>query len=127
MREALEAVSRNVDGVPVTVSAVGPIWLARGQADEVAAAVKEALANVAEHAHASRAVVFAEEENGQVVVSIRDDGVGFSYDEAALRSQGKAGVLKSMKGRIEEMGGTMEVRAAPGGGTEVTFRAPKTT
>jgi signal transduction histidine kinase len=113
--------------VPVSVSSVGPIWLARRQADELAAAVREALANVAEHAQASRAVVFADEEDGTVVVSVRDDGVGFSYDEARLRAEGKAGVLKSMKGRVEEMGGRMLIRAAPGGGTEIEFRAPKAT
>ncbi|MFY9586848.1 MAG: ATP-binding protein, partial [Actinomycetota bacterium] len=94
-------------------------------ADELAAAVREALANVAEHAHASRAVVFADEEDGAVVVSVRDDGIGFSYDEARLRAEGKAGVLKSMKGRVEEFGGRMLVRAAPGGGTEIEFRTPK--
>ena len=125
LREALEASARGIDGVPVSVSAIGPIWVARGQADEIAAAVREALANVAEHAQASRAVVFAEEEDGVIVVSVRDDGIGFSYDEERLRAEGKAGVLKSMKGRIEEMGGRMLVRAAPGGGTEVEFRAPK--
>jgi signal transduction histidine kinase len=125
LREALESSARDVDGVPVSVSAVGPIWVARRQADEIAAAVREALANVAEHARASRAVVFADEEDGQVIVSVRDDGIGFSYDEARLRAEGKAGVLKSMKGRLEDMGGRMDVRAAPGGGTEISFRAPK--
>jgi signal transduction histidine kinase len=125
LREALEASARDIDGVPVSVSAIGPIWVSRGQADEIAAAVREALANVAEHAQASRAIVFAEEEDGVIVVSVRDDGIGFSYDEERLRAEGKAGVLKSMKGRIEEMGGRMLVRAAPGGGTEVEFRAPK--
>jgi len=125
LREAIEEAARGMDGVPVTVSAVGPIWVARRQADEIAAAVREALANVAEHARASRAVVFADEEDGQVVVSVRDDGIGFSYDEARLRADGKAGVLKSMKGRLEEMGGRMQVRSASGGGTEIEFRAPK--
>jgi signal transduction histidine kinase len=127
LREALEASAVGVDGVPVSVSSVGPIWLARRQADELAAAVREALANVAEHAQASRAVVFADEEDGTIVVSVRDDGVGFSYDEARLRAEGKAGVLKSMKGRVEEMGGRMLIRAAPGGGTEIELRAPKAT
>ena len=127
LREALEAAARGVEGVPVTVSAVGAIWLERAQADELAAAVREALANVAEHAAASRAAVLADEEDGDVVVSVRDDGIGFSYDEARLRAEGKAGVLKSMKGRVEEMGGRMQIRAVPGGGTEVEFRAPRDT
>lgn len=125
LREALEAAAVGIAGVPVGVSAVGPIWLSRRAADEIAAAVRESLANVAEHAHASRATVFADEEDGAIVVTVRDDGVGFTYDEARLRADGKAGVLKSMKGRIEDLGGTMSVAAPPGGGTEIEFRAPK--
>jgi len=39
-----------------------------------------------------------------VVVSVRDDGAGFVYDEAELHSSVKAGILKSMKGRIESLG-----------------------
>jgi signal transduction histidine kinase len=124
LREALEATALDVSSVPVGVSAVGPIWIARREADEIAAAVRQALANVAEHARASRATVFAEEEDEQVVVTVRDDGVGFSYDEAQLRADGKAGVLKSMKGRIEELGGRMTISTPIGGGTEVEFRAP---
>jgi signal transduction histidine kinase len=125
LREALETTSVGVTGVPVGVSAVGPIWIARRHADEIAAAVREALANVAEHANASRATVFADEEDGEIVVTVRDDGVGFTYDEALLRADGKAGMLKSMKGRLEDLGGSMAVTAALGGGTEIEFRAPK--
>jgi signal transduction histidine kinase len=125
LREALEKAALHSGGVPVSVSAVGPIWLARRQADEIAAAVKEALANVAEHAQARRATVFADEENGEIVVTVRDDGVGFSYDEARLKADGKAGVLKSMKGRIEDLGGTMSISSPAGGGTEVEFRTAK--
>ncbi|MEX2555038.1 MAG: ATP-binding protein [Actinomycetota bacterium] len=125
LREALETTSVGVTGVPVGVSAVGPIWIARRHADEIAAAVREALANVAEHANASRATVFADEEGGEIVVTVRDDGVGFTYDEALLRADGKAGMLKSMKGRLEDLGGSMAVTAAPGGGTEIELRAPK--
>ena len=33
-------------------------------------------------------------------------------------------MLKSMKGRIEELGGTMDVHSAPGRGTEIEFRLP---
>lgn len=124
LRESLEAVALGVTGVPVSVSAVGPIWLSRRRADEIAAAVREALANVVEHADASRASVFADEEGGEVVVTVRDDGVGFLFDEERLRAGDKVGVLKSMKGRIEEMGGRMTIEPAAGGGTEVEFRVP---
>jgi signal transduction histidine kinase len=124
LRDELEAVARSVPEVDVSVGCVGPLWVERTLAAEVAAAVRQALANVAEHAGASRATVFAEEDDGRLLVSVRDDGVGFVFDEDDLRARGKAGMLKSMKGRIEDLGGTMEVTSAAGRGTEVEFAVP---
>jgi signal transduction histidine kinase len=117
-----------VTEVPVDVSAVGPLWLPAAAVEEVGAAVRQALRNVAEHASAARATVFAEVEGGSgggwVMVTVRDDGQGFDYDEERLRAEGKAGILKSMKGRIEELGGTVRVHTAPGSGTEIELRLP---
>lgn len=123
LRDALEDAAGDAD-VPVTVTAIGPIWLPAHEADELAAAVRQALENVGMHASASKASVFAEEEDGHVVVSVRDDGVGFSYDEERMLAEGKLGILKSMKGRIEDLGGSMRLDTAPGKGTEVEFRVP---
>lgn len=124
LRRVLEAATYGVTGVPVTITTVGMIWLPADDVDELSAAVHQALENVAEHAHASQASVFADEEDGQIVVSVRDDGAGFEYDEELLRREGKLGVIKSMKGRIEDLGGTMRIQTAPGAGTEVEFRVP---
>ncbi|MFL5797335.1 MAG: sensor histidine kinase [Actinomycetota bacterium] len=124
LRDRLEEVARRTAGVPVIVSAVGPIWLPAAAVEQLAAAVQQALENVARHAGASRASVFAESEGGWVVVSVRDDGRGFDYDEDGMRAAGKVGMLHSMKGRIEELGGHMRVETAPGAGTEVEFRVP---
>ena len=124
LRQTLEALAEKVTGLRVTVSAVGPLWLPARPVDELAAAVRQALDNVVEHAGASRAAVFADLEDGWVTVSVRDDGAGFDYDEERLREGAKAGMLKSMKGRVEELGGRMRVLTAPGAGTEVEFRVP---
>lgn len=130
LRVALEASAREVTALPVDVSAVGPLWLPAATVEEVGAAVRQALANVVEHASAGRATVFAEFEaeggSGRrwAVVTIRDDGRGFDYDEERLRAEGKAGILKSMKGRIEELGGTVRVHSGPGMGTEIELRLP---
>lgn len=120
LQDAIDAVV----GVPVTLSLAGAVELRRRDADELAAAVKEALTNVVKHAEATRATVFAEQDGGMVTVSIRDDGKGFMLDEAALAGAGNAGLLRSMKGRVEDLGGTMAVRTAPGRGTEVELRIP---
>ncbi|HVM33951.1 MAG TPA: ATP-binding protein [Actinomycetota bacterium] len=122
LRAALEQTARAVEGIAVTVSSVGPVWLDRACVEEIAAATRQALDNVVEHAAAGSATVFAEEEDGVVSITVRDDGRGFAYDEDHLRATGKAGMLKSMKGRIEDLGGTMSVSSAPGRGTEIEFR-----
>jgi len=124
LRTTLEAAAFGVQGVPVSVTTVGPAWLFSTEVKEVQGAVRQALENVAEHANATRATVFAEALDGELVISIRDDGGGFDYDEPRLAREGKLGLLKSMKGRIEELGGSMQVHSAPGRGTEVEFRVP---
>ncbi|MDP9066813.1 MAG: hypothetical protein M3N53_00505 [Actinomycetota bacterium] len=125
LRELLEEVAREVSDLEVAVSSVGPVWLEAASAAETAAAIRQALENVARHASTETATVFAERDEGEVVVTVRDDGIGFVYDEDRLRRERKAGMLKSMKGRAEELGGRMTVTTAPGEGTEIEFRIPE--
>jgi signal transduction histidine kinase len=124
LREALEDTATRGATLPVTVSVVGPIWLPARDVSEVAAAVRQALENVDEHARASRVGIFAEAQSGWITVSVRDDGIGFVYDEERLKADGKAGLLRSMKGRVESLGGRMRVMSADGLGTEIEFRVP---
>lgn len=126
LRDALEVIARKTTGVPVTVSSTGPIWMWRHAVDEIQAAVRQALENVVEHAQATQATVFAEDESDDMVsVSVRDDGVGFVYDEEELAKAAKVGILRSMRGRAEDLGGRMDVTSAPGKGTEIEFHVPK--
>jgi len=121
---ALREAAATVTAVPVSVNTTGEPVLGASDLDELAAAVRQALENVVQHAEARSVTIFGEGAEGEVIVSIRDDGVGFDYDEQRLAQQGKLGLLRSMKGRIEAMGGEMRVRSAPGRGTEVEFRLP---
>lgn len=124
LRDGLEASARGVEGIKVNVSAVGPLWLPTHVANELQAAVRQAVENAARHSGAPAATVFAEEDAGHVVVTVRDDGAGFTYDETRLNAEGKVGISKSMKGRVEDLGGTMHITSAPGKGTEIEFRVP---
>jgi signal transduction histidine kinase len=128
LRAGLEALAgRGWGQLEVTAGATGPIWLPAHHVEELAAAARQALENVGEHAGASRAALFAEEDGGTVVVTIRDDGRGFTYDEAAFAAAGKMGLAKSIKGRVEQLGGRMRVTSRPGAGAEVELRVPSTT
>jgi signal transduction histidine kinase len=124
LRAALEALAAAEPALPVTVGATGALWLPAHQVEELSAAVRQALDNVVEHAGASRVALFAEEDAGAVVVTVRDDGRGFIYDERRLLAQGKIGLAKSVKGRVEQLGGSMVVTSRPGAGTEIELRVP---
>jgi signal transduction histidine kinase len=125
LRAALEALAAE-RALPVTVGATGALWLPARQVEELSAAVRQALDNVVEHAGASRVALFAEEDEGAVVLTVRDDGRGFTYDERRLLAEGKIGLAKSVKGRVEQLGGGMVVTSRPGAGTEIELRVPTT-
>jgi signal transduction histidine kinase len=88
---------------------------------EVEAAVyfccSEALQNAAKHAHGATNVSILLERNGDLRFEVGDDGPGFSTLD--VRSgQG----LDNMRDRIEAVGGTLDIRCAPGHGTRVSGR-----
>lgn len=124
LREALEGAARRVSGIEVTVGSVGALHMPAAKVEEIAAAVRQALENAAAHSGADRAAVFAEQDGSALVVTVRDAGRGFVFDEASLRERGKAGILKSMKGRVEDLGGAMTIHSEVGSGTEIEFRIP---
>jgi len=124
LRTVLRAAAFGIEGVSVTVNAAGTCWMPAQGVEALSGAVRQALDNVVRHARTTTVTVFAEEHDGDIVVSVRDDGMGFQYDEERLAREGKMGMLRSMKGRIEAIGGGMRVLSAPGSGTEIEFRVP---
>lgn len=124
LRTVLERATHDIVAVPVEVAVAGEVSLVEAQAEDVCAAVHEALENVVRHARASRAIVFGEPAEDGVWISVRDDGVGFEFDEARIAREGRLGLIQSMRGRIEDLGGSMRLRTAPGRGTEVEFHVP---
>jgi signal transduction histidine kinase len=113
----------------VTVSTPGtPVLVGHARGRDVAAAVGAALANVATHAGpGARAWVLLEHDGEELVVSVRDDGAGMSPDRlAAAAADGRVGVSGSIAGRLRDLGGSAVVTSAPGAGTEVEMRLPRT-
>ena len=87
-----------------------------GAAHRLAGAVGEALTNAAKHGAARGATVYAEPtDDGGLFVSVKDDGTGF--DPATL-VEGQ-GLTRSIRGRLAEVGGRVEIDGRPGRGTEV--------
>jgi signal transduction histidine kinase len=105
--------------VDVVVPA-GQVWLPVATAGELVAAVKEALSNVVKHAGPdARSWVVIEDLGTEVLVSVRDDGIGTTAARLEqARVDGHLGVSQSIRGRITDLGGAATVRTAPGEGTE---------
>ncbi len=85
-------------------------------ADQLLAALREALANVAKHAKASRVDV-AVEAGPDLVLAVRDNGVGLAK---TTRRSGLANLAE----RAGELGGTVRTVTGEGGGTELEWRVP---
>jgi len=108
-------------GVQVELTTVDdPGRLAPGTVHAVTGAVGEALTNAAKHGGAGRAVVFVDPGDDELFVSVHDDGAGF---DPGTTDEG-VGLGRSIRGRIGEVGGHVEVVSSPGHGTEVRLRVP---
>jgi signal transduction histidine kinase len=83
--------------------------------------VQESLTNVALHAQASRVDVLLGRRERHVVVTIEDDGVGFTPSSSAMENN--LGLF-GMRERIEMLGGQFTVESSPGRGTTVRVEVP---
>ena len=83
---------------------------------------QEALTNIGRHAGATCVEVELENSDGCTQLRVRDDGVGFDPGSVAA-ADGPAGRLglSGMAERARLVGGELDVRSAPGGGTTVTL------
>ncbi len=105
----------------------GGVALPTTRADALVAAVGEAVDNVRRHAgDGARAWVLLDQEGDDVVVTVRDDGVGIApgrLEEAV--EQGRLGVVVAIKARLTAVGGRAAFSGGPGEGTEIELRVPR--
>lgn len=93
--------------------------------DQVAAlvaAAREAMVNAARHAKVATVSLYAEAEQEQLSVYVRDRGTGFDLSSV---DGDRHGVRGSIIGRMRRHGGSAEIRTAPGEGTEVELTMPR--
>jgi len=81
---------------------------------------QEALNNVVKHAQARNVTVHLQFGEKNVILEVRDDGVGF---EPAKSGQSGGIGLRSMEERAQRIRGRLEIESAPGQGTTVRVRA----
>lgn len=123
----LAAALRTLVADDVSVSAPGgAVIVDAAEADEIRAAVRNAVENTRQHAGTgAKSFVLLEDLGSEVIVTVRDDGVGIPEGRLEqARSQGRMGVSKSIIGRIEALGGRTEIYTGPGEGTEWELTIP---
>ena len=82
---------------------------------------QESLTNVSRHAAAKKVEVKLQQQNGNIVLSIKNDGKGFDKEEAADKKT--LGIL-GMEERSFMMGGSYQISSKPGEGTLVVISVP---
>lgn len=86
-------------------------------AEHVLATLREALSNVARHAHANRVEVLVAVRGSTLQVRVEDDGVGMAEDGA------RSG-LRNLASRANQLGGALRVSSGPGKGTRLRWQVP---
>ena len=129
IRKQCEALgSRTSAQVQFELGALPPdAALEPGARQAVLRVVQEALSNVARHARARAVFVRLDTNGSELVLTVRDDGIGFESAEgrAGEKSSLARGMgLSNIAARASEVGGNLEVASAPDRGTALRFALP---
>jgi two-component system, chemotaxis family, sensor kinase Cph1 len=87
--------------------------------------VQEALTNVVRHAQARSVTVTLDIKPDELVLDVSDDGRGFDLRGTAHRVGRESLGLLGMQERVSLAGGTLSIDAAPGRGTVLRARFPR--
>ncbi len=86
--------------------------------------VRELLINVVKHARASKVKVSIRKVDNHICVEVEDNGIGFEAEKpAAVPAKTNGFGLFSIRHRLEDLGGHLEIESKPGRGCKVTMTA----
>jgi signal transduction histidine kinase len=81
--------------------------------------VQEALQNAIKHAACENFFLTFVKDNGELLVLMRDDGIGFKVEK------GRKGIgMRNISSRIKKLNGQWSLQSKPGQGTEITLHIP---
>lgn len=110
-------VTVRVAGSPDALDSLGP-----RRREALEAAVGQCLVNVVRHAGVDEAEVAVGPGDGEVTVVVIDSGAGFDVDAVP---EDRIGLRTSIRGRIEQEGGTVRIWSRPAVGTTVVLSVPE--
>jgi signal transduction histidine kinase len=87
--------------------------------------VQEAITNIIRHSRAKKVNVEIMQPEKELLLLVRDDGIGFDVDEAQKRSaQGLSMGLLGIRERVALLEGEIEIESVSSYGTEIRVRFP---
>lgn len=109
-------------GLDVTVRVADGLDLPMHQQTALLRIAQGAVANVLQHAQAGRAGIDLRADGSALHLEISDDGRGFETAATAVTGAARSDSfgLRAIRERVAQLGGTMDVRSAPGEGTVLT-------
>jgi two-component system, NarL family, sensor kinase len=91
----------------------------------VLALLREFVHNAVKHADATFLVVAVRDDDGDMVLEVRDDGRGMAPGRPAEALRAGHIGLASSRERVEAVGGSLELESAPGEGVSICVRLPR--
>ncbi len=87
--------------------------------------VQECLTNVAKHAQATKASIVIRKQGDRVFFRVKDNGIGFNFQEIAYEETGKKGLgLAAMYERARMLGGSLDIWSREGAGARIAITIP---
>ena len=86
--------------------------------------VQESLGNIMKHAQATEVTIRVKRSIEHVILTIEDNGRGFTPDERSPLTSRSGFGLTGMGERARLLGGELKVRSSAGKGTTVLFEIP---
>lgn len=86
---------------------------------------RELMLNVGRHSEANQAKLSARRDDTGVIISVEDNGIGFSLDDPINKPPREGGFgLFSIRERMELLGGSLDIRSSDNG-SKLTLRLPQ--
>jgi signal transduction histidine kinase len=125
LRHAVGTVEHWPTGAVCVTSEGEPFPVSRKVMGSLLLLMQETVGNAIKHGGAEQVRVSLVYDTDFLEMRIDDDGCGFDPDEVPGPNEGHFG-LESIRLRMKWLGGTVEVRSAPGEGTTVMCKVSKT-
>jgi two-component system nitrate/nitrite sensor histidine kinase NarX len=112
---------KTLTGIDVDVSNIDLSYVfSSNEKAQLTRIVQEALTNIRKHAQVCCVSISATEHNGEAVIEISDNGIGFSPEDVQPSQYG----MRSMRERAESIGADFQIISVPGTGTTIRVQIP---